>query len=152
MNRAKESRKTHSRRIGLELGSLCGNYFLKLNSLHYGYWPGDLPVDISNLHIAQDNYSNFLISHIPDGVRSVLDVCCGTGSMARLLTDKGYQVDGVSPSPYLAEKTRKELGNSGEVFECYYEDLRTDNNYDLILFSESFQYLLVDKASISFEL
>ncbi len=47
--------------------------FLKLNHLHYGYWTDGLKVDIANVHIAQENYANFLISHIPKSAKKILD-------------------------------------------------------------------------------
>ncbi|MDP6433472.1 MAG: hypothetical protein QGI15_04035, partial [Candidatus Scalindua sp.] len=72
-----------------EVGSICGKYFLKLDHLHYGYWTGDMEVDVANLHLAQDEYAKFVISHIPDGVKTILDVGCGTGQIAKELLDMG---------------------------------------------------------------
>ncbi len=135
-----------SREIGLELASLCSKYFLKSQHLHYGYWTSDLEVDITNVHIAQENYAKFLTSHIPDGVRKILDVGCGTGEIASKLVDMGYHVDCVSPSPFLSKQARELLGNTSHVFECPYEELQTANRYDLIFFSESFQYIDPEEA------
>jgi protein-S-isoprenylcysteine O-methyltransferase Ste14/SAM-dependent methyltransferase len=135
-----------SREIGLELASICSKYFLKSEHLHYGYWTGDLQVDVANFHIAQENYVNFLISHIPDDVRKILDVGCGTGRIARRLVDMGYQVDCVSPSPFLSNQARELLGSASCIFECFYEQLQTENRYDLILFGESFQYIAPEQA------
>ncbi len=136
-----KAKKRVSRDIGLELASLCGKYLLKSHHLHYGYWPAELKVDITNLAAAQENYTDLLISHIPDGVKKILDVGCGTGELARHLIDLGYQVDCVSPSPYLIEQARKLLGDKCRIYECFYEEMQTENRYDLILFSESFQYI-----------
>ena len=74
----KKSKKEVSREIGLEISYLFGKYFLKLEHLHYGYWKEGLAVDIGNLRIAQDVYAKFIISHIPSGVKTILDVGCGT--------------------------------------------------------------------------
>lgn len=128
------------------MGSICSRYFLKSEHLHYGYWTGDLQVDVVNLHIAQEDYVNFLISHIPDGVTSILDVGCGTGRIAKRLVDMGYQVDCVSPSPFLSSQARELLGSTSHIFECSYEQLQTENRYDLILFGESFQYIAPEHA------
>jgi protein-S-isoprenylcysteine O-methyltransferase Ste14/ubiquinone/menaquinone biosynthesis C-methylase UbiE len=141
-----KSKKTDSREIGLEIGAICGKYFLKSQHLHYGYWTGDLEVDIDNLRIAQENYAKFLVSHIPDGVKTILDVGCGTGEIAKKLVDMGYQVDCVSPSPFLTKRAREVLGNTSHIFDCYYEELQTENRYDVILFGESFQYVGLQKA------
>jgi len=132
--------------LGLGIGSICGKYFLKLNHLHYGYWTGDIEVDIANLHQAQDQYAKFVISHIPDGVRTILDVGCGTGQIARKLLDMGYEVDCVSPSPFLKARAAELLGNSSHIFECLYENLQTANRYDLVLFCESLQYIDMQQA------
>lgn len=135
-----------SRELGLEIGAICGKHLLKLKHLHYGYWTSGLDVDIGNLHTAQENYTNFLISHIPDSVRTILDVGCGTGQTAKKLVDMGYKVDCVSPSAFLAEQGRSLLGNKSEIFECPYELLETENRYDVIMFSESFQYVALEKG------
>jgi len=142
----KRPKETDSREIGLEIGSILGKYFLNLDHLHYGYWAKDLEVHIANLCIAQENYTNFVISHIPDGVRSILDVGCGRGQMAKKLADMGYRVDCVCPSHFLAEQARELLANRNHIFECLYEELQTENLYDLILFSESFQYIDIEEA------
>lgn len=142
----KKDKKKVSRELGLEIGSICGKYFLKLDHLHYGYWTEDLEVDIVNVHIAQEQYANFLISHIPENVKQILDVGCGTGQIAKKLIVMGYKVDCVSPNHYFAEHTRELLGNSSHIFESYYEQLQTDNQYDMILFSESFQYINIEEG------
>lgn len=135
-----------SREVGLEIASICSRYFFKSQHLHYGYWTSDLEVDIANLARAQDNYVKFLISHIPEKVVKILDVGCGSGQIARMLVDKGYQVDCVSPSRFLAQQARELLGGKSHIFECLYEQLQTANRYDLILFSESFQYINPEDA------
>lgn len=142
----KKTKKDISRELGLEAGSICGQYFLKLEHLHYGYWTGDIEIDIANLHIAQDEYAKFVISHIPDGVKSILDVGCGTGQIAKKLLDMGYQVDCVSPCPFLKKRAGELLGNRSYVFECFYENLQTVNRYDMVLFCESFQYIDMEQA------
>ncbi len=135
-----------SRDLGLEFAAICGKHFLGLEHLHYGYWPEGLAVTMNNLRTAQENYTNFLVSHIPDGVKSILDVGCGSGHTSKRLSDMGYKVSCVSPSPVLSEKVRELVGNSCHVFECKYEDLQTPNKFDLVLFSESFQYMKVQRA------
>jgi SAM-dependent methyltransferase len=138
--------KTLSREIGLEIGTICGRHFLNVEHLHYGYWTKDLPVDLAHLPAAQKNYTDMLLSHIPDGVHAILDVGCGMGQTARRLTEAGYQVDCVSPSEFLAQQARELLGGKSEIFECCYEELETSKRYDLVLFSESFQYINPDTA------
>ncbi len=146
MGRMKKNKRTVSRSIGIEVGAICSKYFFKSQHLHYGYWTSDLEVDVANVRAAQDNYAKFLISHIPDGVKSILDVGCGSGRMAQMLAELGYRVDCVSPSPYLGEQARGLLGAKSIIFQCFYEELETPNCYDLVLFSESFQYINPEDA------
>jgi len=135
-----------SRELGLELGAICGKHFFKLENLHYGYWTLDLSIDLANLHKAQEQYTDFLTSHIPHEVKTILDVGCGTGHIAQRLMDAGYNVDCVSPSHFLSEQVHALLGDRAHLFECMFEQLKTDRKYDLILFSESFQYVGMGKA------
>lgn len=142
----KKDKKVDSKEIGLDIALILGNYLLKTEHLHYGYWTSDLTVDIFNLSKAQENYSNFIISHIPEGNQTILDVGCGTGKFALKLINMGYQVDCVSPSALLTKYARELLGNKSHIFECCYEQLQTENRYDVVLFSESFQYVDLEKA------
>jgi len=140
------NKKADSKEVGLDLSVALAKYFFNTDYLHYGFWTNDLKVDRSNLAKAQENHSDFLISKLPEKIDSILDVGCGTGKLAARLTQKGYRVDCVSPSQLLANHARKMLGSKGHVFECRYEDLQTQNRYDLVLFSESFQYVSLSAA------
>ncbi|MFD1935030.1 class I SAM-dependent methyltransferase [Nonomuraea mangrovi] len=57
-----------------------------------------------------------LMSWLPDPPARVLDVGCGTGSLALLLAEEGHTVTGVDLSPRMAELARRKLaGRSAEV-------------------------------------
>lgn len=142
----KHKRNVSSREVGLKIGWICGAYFLKLDHLHYGYWPEGLDVDIANLRLAQEEYVKFLLSQLPEGVKTILDVGCGAGRITRKLLSMGYEVDCVSPSTYLTEQARQCVGEKSHFFTCKYENLETLKRYDLILFLESFQYIHLPKA------
>jgi SAM-dependent methyltransferase len=142
----RKKNKKDSRELGLEIGALCGKYFFRAEHLHYGLWANGLDVDISNLHIAQEKYTEYLLGHIPAEVRTILDVGCGAGKNARRMLDKAYRVDCVSPSSFLSERTAELLGPESTVFTCTYEQLQTDRQYDCVLFSESFQYVNLKTA------
>lgn len=135
-----------SREVGLVLGLILGRYFFDLDDLHFGYWPEGLPVKLANLRQAQENYSQFVIDHLPPGVKSILDVGCGAGNFTARLIRLGYQVEGVSPSRLLSREVRKKLGDSFVLHPCRLEDLAPVRTYDLVLFSESFQYLKLRPA------
>ncbi len=137
----KNKKKLDSKEIGLDIGLMLGKYFFRTEHLHYGYWTNDLKLDIHNLPEAQENYSDFVISHIPEGAKTLLDVGSGVGNFALKLINMGYNVDCVSPSPLLTKHARDILGDKSHIFESNYENLNTDNRYDVILFCESFQYI-----------
>jgi len=132
--------------MGLKIGWIFGEYFLKLEHLHYGYWTGELEEDITNLRFAQEEYVKFILSHIPKGVKTILDVGCGSGRVAHRLFSLGYKVDCVSPNDFLAQQARELIGQKCEIFECKYEDFDTQKRYDMVMFLESFQYIKLEKA------
>jgi SAM-dependent methyltransferase len=138
--------KIDSREVGLEIGLIAGKYFLKTEDLHYGFWPAELPVIFENLRQAQELHSQFIVSHLPAQARTILDVGCGVGAFAKRLLDLGYQVDCVSPSRWLAQRARQAVGPGCRIYECLFEDLETERRYDVVLFSESFQYVHLERA------
>lgn len=146
MGKEKKNKIDDSREIALESLLAIAKYFFKTEHLHYGYWPSDLEVDFRNLPEAQQNYCDFLIAQIPANVKTILDVGCGIGTLALELRKRGYQVDCVSPSEVLTAQSRSRLGEESHIFECFFEDLQTEKRYDLMLFSESFQYIDLDVA------
>jgi len=79
MAKKKKKRPIASRDIGLDMGIIFLRFFFDSEHLHYGLWPEDLPVTARNLAQAQQNYEDHIVSHIPPGVRTILDVGCGTG-------------------------------------------------------------------------
>jgi len=135
-------KKVDSREVGLEIGFLMNRFFQNCDDLHYGYWSNGLEVQFSNLAQAQANHSEFIISHIPDAAETILDVGAGAGSLAQKLLKKGYEVDCVSPSAFLSDRLEEKFKDKSTVYRVNYEDLETEKKYDLILFSESFQYIL----------
>ena len=135
-----------SSEFGLAMGYLFGHYFLDMQDLHYGYWPIDLPPRPQHLALAQARYTDFLIEHIPTGVKSVLDVGAGAGNTARKLLDRGYAVDCVSPNGVLTSVARQVLNGRATIFETRFQDLETDRRYDLILFSESLLFIPLEQA------
>jgi 2-polyprenyl-3-methyl-5-hydroxy-6-metoxy-1,4-benzoquinol methylase len=133
--------KISSKVVGLDIGLIIGRFFLDTEDLHYGYWPEGMEATIHNLVKAQENHSRLIMEHIPKGTERILDVGSGSGNLALKLINKGYKVDCVIPSKYLAENAQIKLGKTSKIYDCRFEDLSTDETYDLILFSESFQYV-----------
>jgi len=70
----------------------------------------------------------------------VLDVGAGIGDNAKALSQEGYQVTAISPdrnhAPYFVE-----LRDRGVAFQqCTFEAFRSQQRFDLLLFSESLNY------------
>lgn len=130
-----------SSEFGLAIGYVLGHHLLNIRDLHYGYWPDGLPVEMQNLAQAQANYTELLMSKVPQGVKTILDVGCGVGNTARKLLDRGYKVDCVSPNGFLTSVAKQMLTGRATVFETKFQDLVTDRRYDLIVFSESLLFI-----------
>ncbi|MGH8662610.1 MAG: class I SAM-dependent methyltransferase [Burkholderiales bacterium] len=137
-----------SKNFRLDLEALFSQIVDGQGFLHYGYWPDGTADEISlrRLSRAQHAYFDQLAGAIPEGTTSILDVGSGTGSNALRLLQRNYSVDCVCPSARLNEIARRKLPQGTRIFESTFEDLETDNVYDLLLFSESFHYLDVVKA------
>lgn len=107
-----------------------------------------------DLKAAQQRYSEMLIAAIvestPAGGR-ILDIGCGTGHLLCQLLDRGFEVDGVIPDDYLEQRVRARLAARADsyqpqVFNKKFEVLEPPaERYDLLLFSESFQYIPYEK-------
>ena len=138
--------KVDSKEVGLIAGLNLFNFFLGTKDLHYGLWNEDLEVKVQNLPEAQKRYSDFLISHFPEDVETILDVGCGAGGLATELLGRGYQVEGVSPSPLLSEAVQNQAGDDFKIHHGRFEDVPFSVNvkFDLVMFSESFQYITLD--------
>ncbi len=145
-----------------EAGLVLAQQLLDIEDLHYGLWEDDLELKLGNIREAQQRYSNLVLSCLPPpdsspdvGLR-VLDIGCGTGSNLVRMLDKGYKVDAVSPADGLTKMVKERLAkhnysNNTTLFECRFEDFpasKCKNQYDVALFSESFQYIPV-QASFS---
>jgi len=138
--------KIETKELGLLAGLSLGKYFFDTEDLHFGYWTEELEVNRKNFARAQENHSNFIISHIPKNAKAILDVGCGAGTLAARLLNKGFSVDCVSPSPLLTEYALEILGNRTTIFECLFEEMESDRRYDTLIFSESFQYIELSTA------
>ena len=138
--------KVSSQRVGLDIGLSIGRFFLNTEDLHYGYWPKGKTATIQNFAKAQEAHSKLIIDHIPETTKRILDVGSGSGNLALKLINKSYQVDCVIPSKFLAEQVQTKLGNKSTIHICGFEDVPDTEKFDLILFSESFQYVKLGES------
>jgi MPBQ/MSBQ methyltransferase len=116
---------------------------LKLNSLHYGYWDEGTAsgkIDLDELREAQARFTSRLLSHVPDGVQTVLDVGAGIGDNARELAARGRRVTAISPDKNHERYYSKDLEPRLTFHRSTYEQFRSSDRFDLLLFSESHNY------------
>lgn len=117
--------------------------------LHWGFFPDKkLPegeMNLERLKRAQREYTRRLISCIPESVQSILDVGCGIGATADLLTKKGYAVTCLSNDAYQQAVISEKYPHLRFILSRF-EDCSPQENYDLLLFSESAQYMDMEVA------
>lgn len=135
-----------TRDLGLELGLLMARYLLDSEELHYGYFTPDLEPRLHNLPAAQRKHSDFLLQHLPESARRVLDVGCGTGGLSLRLLERGCHVECVAPDSTLLDCAEKRLGGRAQIHRVPFEEFRSGPNFDAVIFSESFQYVPVAEA------
>lgn len=124
------------------------NYYLSLTEspyLHYGYWE-PLPVPdeeltIARLRIAQKAYAAKLLAFIPEESNLILDVGSGIGGNAAHLLDHGFAVEGLAPDPLQQEAFLKNTHGQAIFHLTTFEAFKATHTYDLILLSESSQYM-----------
>ena len=136
-----------------ELGLVLAQQILGVEDLHYGLWEADLELSLGNIALAQQRYTEMLLALIDEllvdhPAPRILDVGCGTGHMLQLMIERGYAVDAVNPSAHLNTQVRARLDRMPQaattLYETDFESLplaSCRHQYDLLLFSESFQYI-----------
>lgn len=126
-------------------------YYLGLTGspyLHYGYWQ-PLPTStedltISRLCAAQEAYTAHLLEFIPARTNTVLDVGCGMGGNAAYLLARGFAVEGLAPDSFQQSMFLQHTSSQAPFYLTTFEEFQPQRSYDLILFSESSQYIAAD--------
>ncbi len=79
-----------------------------------------------------DHYHPLLLSQVPDGARTALDVGCGTGRFARLLAQRGLDAEGVDPNADVIEAARTAGGGPRYRHVDVRDGQLPDAHYDFI--------------------
>jgi predicted TPR repeat methyltransferase len=85
---------------------------------------------IDPCHARWASFLHELWSADPAGVRSVLDLCCGTGLLAGELITRGYRVVGVDASEAMLALARERLGTEVALSRMTLPDLAIDDVFD----------------------
>ncbi len=138
--REPEDRKS-PRRVKVSMALRFYDEVLGLDHLHYGLWQGEPPT-LEGLRVAQLRYEDRLLSLIPPGVHSILDVGTGTGITSARLETEGFEVEGLSPDPHQRDLFLRRLDAPFHLGR--FQEFESARSYDLVLMSESAQYIWID--------
>lgn len=120
---------------------------LSLAHLHSGIWHEADELTLANLKAAQERYQQAIIDLLPVADARhpcrILDVGCGTGELSKALKAAGYVVDGLSPDINHIDSYQEKVG--GPFHHCLFEEFKPMHPYDVIIMSESCQYIALDK-------
>jgi SAM-dependent methyltransferase len=103
-------------------------------------------------HGAWASFLDELWSGDETGVRSVLDVCCGTGLLAAELTARGYRVVGVDASAAMLDRARRLLGPEAELLRRTLPELGVEGVFDAAVCTfDGLNYLPPDDLRLTVE-
>ncbi|MBI5101801.1 MAG: methyltransferase domain-containing protein [Nitrospirae bacterium] len=118
-------------------------YILGGDHLHFGLWPDDEPG--LTMEEAQERMFERLLSFLPPAPAKILDVGCGLGYSAHLLSEKGYAVTAIAPAAGLIAYARRtyESKNVRFIETGFFGDhpVLVEGLFDVLFFQESMQYL-----------
>jgi predicted TPR repeat methyltransferase len=102
-----------------------------------------------------DRWASFLHelwSADADGVRSVLDLCCGTGLLAGELVARGYRVVGVDASDAMLTLARERLGPEVVLRRTTLPDLAVEGVFDAAVCTfDGLNYLTPDDLRLTMD-
>ena len=105
---------------------------------------------IDPCHERWASFLHELWSADPVGVRSVLDLCCGTGLLAHELIRKGYRVVGVDASDAMLALARERLGPEGALSRMALPDLKVEGVFDAAICTfDGFNYLTLEEFRLT---
>ncbi len=144
---AKQNQKYDKSSYDLEL--YLYSQILTNNMLHYGYFE-DIhikpeTISFQQFEDAQIRYAENILEHVKDTKHPVLDVGCGMGGLSKLLSDKGLDVESLTPNKNQIEfinQTYTQL----VTHHSKYETFKATKSYGTVINSESLQYISLQKA------
>jgi len=105
---------------------------------------------IDPCHERWASFLHELWSSDPEGVRSVLDLCCGTGLLAGELIARDYRVAGVDASDAMLTLARERLGPKVTLSRTTLPDLAVDAVFDAAVCTfDGLNYLTPDELRLT---
>jgi SAM-dependent methyltransferase len=105
---------------------------------------------IDPCHDRWASYLHELWSTDPEGVRSVLDLCCGTGLLAGELIARGYRVAGVDAADAMLAQARERLGREVPLSRMTLPDLAIEGVFDAAVCTfDGLNYLAPDELRLT---
>ena len=93
-------------------------------------------------------WAEFIAARLPasdTAPRRVLDLCCGTGTLAELLAERGFAVTGVDRSPAMLREARQRLPEDTSLVCAELLEFRPDSVFDGVVCTfDSINYLVED--------
>jgi SAM-dependent methyltransferase len=81
----------------------------------------------------------------PVAVRSVLEICCGTGLTLQELANRGYEISGLDRSAAMLARARARFGPSVPLTLAELPDLPVDRTFDAVIcFAAALNYMATD--------
>jgi SAM-dependent methyltransferase len=97
------------------------------------------------------SYLHRLWDHDATDVRTVLDLCCGTGLMGHELQALGYRVSGLDSSRSMLDRARRRLGPAAVLAEGRLPDLSIDGVFDAAISTfDGLNYLTPEELRFTF--
>jgi len=107
-------------------------------------------IDIDPCHDRWASFLHELWSADPVGVRSVLDLCCGTGLLAGELVARGYRVVGVDASEAMLALARERLGPEVVLSRLTLPELALEGVFDAAVCTlDGLTYLTPDELRLT---
>jgi SAM-dependent methyltransferase len=101
-------------------------------------------------HAQWASFLDALWSTDPACVRSVLDVCCGTGLLARELIARGYRLVGVDASEAMLDVARERLGPGVVLSRMTLPDLTIEGLFDAAVCTfDGLNYLTLEELRLT---
>ena len=106
--------------------------------LHYGLFKDNT----TTVHDAQRHSTELILKQLPPPPCRILEVGTGLGTTLKLLTEMGYQIQGITPDIEQIVYIQTLWNNHAPVSCLGFENYNAEpNSFDVILFQESAQYI-----------